>query len=417
MNLPENSNSKIEGEGRSGRCQKKALQILYKDILCPECTKTYVLVFMFKSCLKIILPAALLCSAEVQAAVNMAVIAPRVGELKTFGDELVNGVRIAVDDLNSEGGINGEKVNLVVVDDQCDDTFAVSTAQMMAVNSSREDKISVVIGPYCTNSFDRVSAIYAKAGIFQIVPTTVARAETQHNHGGLVKMVGSTDRLGEDFFAYYQEHFDGQPVALVYDSRLRRVVEMAVSVQNEFRRRGVPTLLKTYNFANYGEDSQQMARDVNAQGSGVVFVLGSSEDIASFSRELKDENSGVVIFTSRYQANGKYQEMMGDLADGSYFMALPSLKDSPDFTETLVRLRLKGAEPDGLGVYGFSAVKLWADLVNLADSFDYADLTGSLEGNVFKMPWGEVIYHNGNPAKSINYGVYRLQNGEYTQVY
>ena len=192
---------------------------------------------------------------------------------------------------------------------------------------------------------------------------------------------------------------------------------MAVSVQNEFRRRGVPTLLKTYNFANYGEDSQQMARDVNAQGSGVVFVLGSSEDIASFSRELKDENSGVVIFTSRYQANGKYQEMMGDLADGSYFMALPSLKDSPDFTETLVRLRLKGAEPDGLGVYGFSAVKLWADLVNLADSFDYADLTGSLEGNVFKMPWGEVIYHNGNPAKSINYGVYRLQNGEYTQVY
>ena len=94
-----------------------------------------------------------------------------------------------------------------------------------------------------------------------------------------------------------------------------------------------------------------MAQDITVQGNDVVYILGKSENIAELSRNLKDEKKDVVIFTNRYQANGNYEELLGDLAEGSYFVALPSLKDKPSFTETLVRLRLQGAEPEGLGVY------------------------------------------------------------------
>ena len=75
------------------------------------------------------------------ADVNVAVIAPKAGEYKALGDEIISGVRIAVDDINGQGGLKGEKINLITVDDQCDDRLAVSTAQMMAVNTSPKDKI------------------------------------------------------------------------------------------------------------------------------------------------------------------------------------------------------------------------------------------------------------------------------------
>lgn len=42
-----------------------------------------------------------------------------------------------------------------MVDDQCDDRIAVSTAQMMAVNVSERDKMSLVIGPYCSNALQK----------------------------------------------------------------------------------------------------------------------------------------------------------------------------------------------------------------------------------------------------------------------
>lgn len=363
-----------------------------------------------------------LCSAvflgifSVQARVNVAVVAPRVGDLKVFGDELVNGVQIAVDDINAQGGIEGESVSLLVVDDQCKDTFAISTAQMMAVNASRE-KINLVIGPYCDNAFDKVADIYARANIFQIVPTSIGKNSNARHYEGLVKMVAPVDKQGEDFFNYYEANFNGKRVALAYDASVREVVEIAAAVQNEFRHHGQAERLMSYNIDMYRDSLSKMARRIVKDDNDVVYILGTSNDISKLSRELKDEKEDLTLFTNRYQARQSYREMLGDLAEGTYMVALPSLKNSPDFTETLVRLRLQGAEPEGLGVYGYSAIKLWRDLVDKADSFKYEDLVATLNNNTFVTPWGETMFTNGTPEKQLNYGIYKFQDGEYTQVY
>ena len=82
-----------------------------------------------------------------------------------------------------------------------------------------------------------------------------------------------------------------------------------------------------------------------------------------------------------------------------------------------MRLRLQGAEPEGLGVYSYSAVKLWQQLVEVSDSFKYNDLAKKVQGRKVRMVWGEEEYKNGNPLRPVNYGIYQLQSGSYTQVY
>ena len=69
---------------------------------------------------------------------------------------------------------------------------------------------------------------------------------------------------------------------------------------------------------------------------------------------------------------------MGSYSQGTYFIGLPSLKDNPDFTETLVKLRLLGVEPEGLAVYGYSAIMLWQEIVSKADSFKYQKLARAM---------------------------------------
>ena len=118
---------------------------------------------MFKILTKIFLCGACVFPWAANADVNIAVVAPLAGDYENLGKELVSGARIAVNEINHNGGLNGEKINLVVVDDQCNDTLAVSTAQMIAVNSSPKDKMNLVIGPYCQNALKDVAAIYAKA--------------------------------------------------------------------------------------------------------------------------------------------------------------------------------------------------------------------------------------------------------------
>ena len=75
---------------------------------------------MLKNSLKIALFFSFLFAPNARSALNIGVIAPLAGEYQKVGEELVSGVRTAVDEINSQGGLKGEKINLIMVDDQCD---------------------------------------------------------------------------------------------------------------------------------------------------------------------------------------------------------------------------------------------------------------------------------------------------------
>ena len=127
---------------------------------------------------------------------NVAVIAPTDGDYKYYSEELINGAKVAVDEINENGGLKGKKVKLVQIDDPCDDTLSLTTAQMIAVNRSEEDKMHLVLGPQCINRTEKIAAVFSGAKIFQIHPTGSSRALYQTAHRGLlfhlVPWTGST---------------------------------------------------------------------------------------------------------------------------------------------------------------------------------------------------------------------------------
>ena len=251
------------------------------------------------------LAAGLLIMSEAKADVNIAVIAPQAGESQAFGEELISGVKIAVEGINAQGGLNGEKINLITVDDRCDDRLAVSTAQMMAVNTSQTDKISMVIGPYCSNAFDEVAGIYAKAKIFQIMPTALSSQSSGEGYQGLVKMAGYKDRQSVDFYNFYSRRYPDARVAIVYDSNDREIVEIAASLQQEFKKHNKLDKLQAFSYTSY-EDADDLAEAVAEAGIRVAYILGSPTQSAEMAKLLKSEDEKFAIFVSKYKAQEDY---------------------------------------------------------------------------------------------------------------
>ena len=91
---------------------------------------------MVKNLVKILFLSMFLWIQICKAEVRVAIIVPKTGEYKVWGDELVFGAQTAVDEINNNGGIMGEKLELSTIDDTCSDNLAVSTAQMLSVSSS-----------------------------------------------------------------------------------------------------------------------------------------------------------------------------------------------------------------------------------------------------------------------------------------
>lgn len=144
--------------------------------------------------------AAAFCCRTAAADITLAVIAPKAGEYAQSGKELFDGARLAVREINDNGGLNGEKLDMLTIDDRCDDRLAISTAEMLTLLKSK--KVGLVVGPYCSNRFDEIAGIYERAKIFQIVPTTVAYNAGSAGKKGQILLLGTKAQMSGDFFSF-----------------------------------------------------------------------------------------------------------------------------------------------------------------------------------------------------------------------
>lgn len=69
------------------------------------------------------------------------------GPFKDEGEQYVNGVRFAVDEINNAGGINGRKIELIVDDTQ----LKPDVAQRKAIRHILDNKVKVIVGAVATS--------------------------------------------------------------------------------------------------------------------------------------------------------------------------------------------------------------------------------------------------------------------------
>lgn len=349
------------------------------------------------------------------AKITVALVVPMVDDYQQQGAEITQGVERAIEEINRDGGLLKKKISLLKIDDQCNDSIAVSTAQMLAI--LKENKVSLVIGPYCANSFEKVADIYAKAQIFQIIPTTVDYTQAKTIKKGLVKMLGYTKREAADFFTFYNTHFAGDRVAIVYNLQNSESVSEAATLIDEFQKHGKSGLAQSYTYQQTDKDYNELASKIFEDDAKIAFLLGSSANIRKMAYALRRENEDFVIFANKYKAGSKYFDTLGNYANGTYFMELKGRVDDPEFAETLVKLRLSGFEAEGLSLYGYSAIKLWQSLVQSAKSFDYNKLSSAVNNKTIRTEFGYKMFHNGAPKVDESYAIYRYNDGEFTKVY
>ncbi len=86
------------------------------------------------------------CSAVAADAqtIKIGVNEPLTGAFAASGTYVVNGAKIAADEINAKGGILGKKVELVIEDNKSNPTEAAAVAEKLITS----DKVSVLMGAW-----------------------------------------------------------------------------------------------------------------------------------------------------------------------------------------------------------------------------------------------------------------------------
>ena len=94
------------------------------------------------------------------AQVKIGSAGPMTGQYAAFGEQLKRGAEMAVEEINATGGVNGNKVELIIGDDACDPKQATAVANKMV-----SDKVVFVAGHFCSGSSIPASDIYKEGKI------------------------------------------------------------------------------------------------------------------------------------------------------------------------------------------------------------------------------------------------------------
>src|SRR5947209_10861865 len=113
--------------------------------------------------------------------------------------------------VNKTGGINGHKVQVILLDDECN-------AQKGVANANRfieQDKVHLIIGSICSSVTLPLVDLTARAQVPQISPTSTARAITEKGSAWIFRAAAS-ERYFAAVHAKYLAENVGKKVAYLY---------------------------------------------------------------------------------------------------------------------------------------------------------------------------------------------------------
>src|SRR6266849_419904 len=150
------------------------------------------------------------------AQIKIGAAGPMTGSDAVFGEQMKRGAQMAVEEINAAGGVNGQKLELLIGDDACDPKQATAVANKMV-----SDKVAFVAGHFCSGSSIPASDIYKEGKILQITPASTNPKLTDDaaakGNTTVFRTCGRDDVQGATVGAYILKNNKNAKVAILHD--------------------------------------------------------------------------------------------------------------------------------------------------------------------------------------------------------
>mgnify|MGYP000202704989 CR=1 FL=1 len=221
-----------------------------------------------------------------------------------------NGVVLAVEQFNREGGVNGRMVELISRDDaQNKDVAAKSANELVAA------KVEAVIGPFTSSMAEIIVPITGRAGIFQVSPTITSMAF--YGKDDNLFRINRTTRDNAHDYARVLVGRGQRQIAVAYDMRNRNFTE---SWLNEFRNalaaRGASVAVavpyESSPDSNFGEGVRSML----ASKPDSLFFISGALDVARLAQQARRQAPQLPIGASEWASTEQLIELGGEVVEG-----------------------------------------------------------------------------------------------------
>jgi branched-chain amino acid transport system substrate-binding protein len=339
------------------------------------------------------------------AQIKIGVAGPLTGPNAAFGAQLKNGAEQAIADLNAKGGINGQKIELVLGDDVSDPKQGVSVA-----NKFVGDKVQFVVGHFNSGVTMPASDVYAENGIFMITPSATNPTITTRGLWNVFRTCGDDDNQGQTAAKYIADKFKGKNVAIAHD-KTTYGKGLADFTRKYAKELGVKEVL--YEGINIGEkDLAALVSKIKASGADLVYWGGLHTEGGLLVRQMRDHGVKAPLMGGDGIASNELAAIGGPGVEGTLMTFGPDPRKHPEAKAVVAKFEAKQFNPEAYTLYSYAAVEVIAQAAAAINSLDPRKVAAEVRmGKTYKTVIGDLKYDKKGDITRPDYVVYTWKKG------
>lgn len=333
--------------------------------------------------------------------IKIAVVGPTTGQVTQYGDMVREGVDTAIERINATGGVNGKKLEAVVIDDGCEPKQGP-----VAANRVVNDKIGFVVGHVFFFNDTATTEIYTNEGVVMVTPSATSPAVTDgKNYEFIFRTIGRDDQQGPAAAKFILEKIKPKTVAVIHDKQSYGQ-GIATAVKDTLEKNGTKVVI--FEGINAGDsDYSAVITKLKAAKVDFVYYGGYHPEMGLLLRQGAEQGLDAKFMGPEGVGNPDINAIAGPAVEGM-LLTLPA-----DFTLNPVNAEIvkafKDKKRDASGAFqltAYAATQVIADGIKGAGSEDPTKVAQYLHANSFQTPIGKTSWNKQGDLNAFEFEVF-----------
>lgn len=298
--------------------------------------------------------------------VKVGVFMSMTGDTANFGISSTNGIKMATDEANAAGGINGKQIELDVQDDRSDPSEAATIVTKFVT----QDSVNAILGEVASSRSIAAAPIAQNAKIPMLTPSSTNPEVTKK--GDYIFRSCFIDPVqGAAIAQFAARTLKAKRAAIMVDRKNDYSTGLEKVINATFTRMG-GEMVVTQSYQAGDQDFNAQITSIKGANPDVIFVPGYYGDVALFAKQARDKGVTVPLVGGDGWDAKQLYEIGGKALNGCYFTNHYSPYDTdPAVVKFVTDYKTRyGSIPDALAATAYDAAKIMFDAIKRANSLD-----------------------------------------------
>ena len=349
------------------------------------------------------------CAKTEPGAIRIAVAGPMTGDQSKQGNDLKNGVELAVAEWNERGGVLGKKIELLIGDDQHDPKQAVAVANKF-VNSG----VVGVVGHWNSSASIPASEVYHRAGIPMITPASTNPQVTDRGYLNVFRVCGRDDQQGRVAAEFVIGELKAKRVAILHDK-----TTYGQGLADEFKKAlGDRIEVVYYSGIIQGDkDFRGVLTTVASKKPDVFFFGGIYPEGGLLAKQAIEVGLKAPMMSGDGVIDPVFVQIAGVAAEGTYLTFSPDTTQLPAAQEVLRKYRAKYGEPGPYSFYAYDAAQVLLHGMRTAGTTDGFAISQAIHTSSHDGITGRLQFDIKGDLLTTQYVVWITRNGKFEEIW